>query len=100
MTKHNDSKRYVPIKHNDSKRYVSIWDLRGSGHVRRARRPDAWSPGAANRTKNKKQEFERNVHTGWSPPSPMHCKPRQSVFLLLSYTFTVCIKIRISNSMA
>ena len=28
-------------KHKDSKRYVPIWDLRGGGHVIRARRPDA-----------------------------------------------------------
>ena len=27
-------------KHKDSKRYVPIWDLRGGGHIRRARRPE------------------------------------------------------------
>ena len=79
MTKHKDSKRY-----DDSKRYFPwpIWDLRGGGHVSRVRRPDAisdtpilttWSPGAANRTMRK----NRNGCTGWSPPSPMHRRPRQ-----------------------
>ena len=27
--------------HKDSERYVPIWDQRGGGHIRRARRPDA-----------------------------------------------------------
>ena len=33
--------RVAKLAHTDSKRYVPIWDLRGGGHVRCVRRPDA-----------------------------------------------------------